>query len=120
MVDTAGLEKRLIAALEDAANSTIPKKEKPSQCKHEIFKDDLIINDIIDQRAKTDDPPKKRAYQASEKKSSRASNKKLEKEAEEITLHSVRKQTEKLFKTFKKMNLPLRNIHLRKSAIHNN
>ena len=102
-VDTAGLEKRLIDALEDAANSTIPKKEKPPQCKHEIFKDDSIINEIIDQRATTDDPIKKKELtKLLKKRAHELRTKKLEKEAEEITLHSIRKQTEKLFKTFKK------------------
>ena len=46
------MEKRLTKALEDAATSTLPTITKDSKCKHEIFRDDAIINELIDQRAK--------------------------------------------------------------------
>ena len=99
-------ESLLIKVMEEAADSTIPKKEKAKQCKHEIFKDDDMINDLIERRskAKENSDEKKSLTKALKTRVKELRNEKLQKEADEITLHAVRKDTEKMFKEFFKDN----------------
>ena len=102
----SAIEKRLTKAMEDAATSTLPTIAKDSKCKHEIFRDDATINELIAKRAKAtvNDKEKKDLNKQLKKRARELRLEKLQKEANEITIHAVRKDTEKLFKEFFKNN----------------
>ena len=95
-------ESLITKAMEEAASLTIPKEEKAKQCKHEIFKDDHMINDLIERRskAKENSDEKKNLNKALKKRVRELRTEKLKKEANELTLHAARKDTEKMFKEF--------------------
>lgn len=48
----SSIEKQITKAMEDAATSTLPTITKDNKCKHEIFRDDAIISDLIAKCAK--------------------------------------------------------------------
>lgn len=92
------LEKKVVNAIEEASNFIIQKRPLSSQQKHEIFKNDKNINEIIDQKAATsplDQERRKEHTKALKKRVRDLRIQKKEDEAKELTIHAIRKETEK-------------------------
>ena len=83
-------ESLITKAMEEAASLTIPKEEKAKQCKHEIFKDDHMINDLIERRskAKENSDEKKNLNKALKKRVRELRTEKLKKR--QMSLHYMR------------------------------
>ena len=101
------IEKALISSMRTAANNILPDKPPPNQsCKHEIWKNDPEINDLIEQRANV--TPGTYAYKEMTKRMKKRANHlrylKLDKEAAEINMKAINNDIRELFKEVSRDN----------------
>ena len=91
----------IINSLKEAAQSTIPPKS--SNCTHEIWKNDDVLNEYLEVRAnlQRDTPRYKEVSKQIKKRVRYLRNQKLQVEADELNRFASKRQIENLFRNFK-------------------
>ena len=107
----------LVKCLESAAQSTLPKLQKRTQTK-EIWKDDKVLNELIEQRKNlTKDTDEYKIITKNVKKRVRhLRNQKLDEEAKQINQFSNKNNIQDLFRSFKNDSSAFKEIRSRKGC----
>ena len=94
----------IVSSLKEAAQSTIP--PKLSNCTHEIWKNDDVLNEYLEVRAnlQRDTPRYKEVSKQIKKRVRYLRNQKLQMEAEELNRFASKREIENLFRNFKEDN----------------
>ena len=107
----------LVKCLESAAQSTLPKLQKRTQTK-EIWKDDKVLNELIEQRKNlTKDTDEYKIITKNVKKRVRhLRNQKLDEEAKQINQFSNKNNIQDLFRSFKNDSSAFKEVRSRKGC----
>ena len=94
----------IVSALKETAQSTIPPKS--SNCTHEIWKNDDVLNEYLEVRAnlQRSTPRYNEVSKQIKKRVRYLRNQKLQMEAEELNRFASKRQIENLFRNFKEDN----------------
>ena len=107
----------LVKCLESAAQSTLPKMQKKTPVK-EIWKDDQILNELLDKRKNVskDADEYKGLTKAIKKHVKHLRNQKLDDEAKQINKFSNEQNIQELFRSFKNENSTFKMVKSRKGC----